>query len=89
MMEGNLPESGAANSAASGRNGPNVMLILLGIVAAVCIIFFLQNSELTRIDLLVFEWTTTIRWSILMAIALGVLLDRSFSLWWKRRGDKK
>ncbi len=89
MMEGNLPESSGASSAASGRSGPNMMLILLSVVAAVSVIFFLQNSELTRIDLLFFEWTTTIRWSILMAIVLGVLLDRSFSVWWRRRGDKK
>jgi hypothetical protein len=38
--------------------------------------FFLQNSEPVFIDFLVFEKKTTIRWSILMAIVLGVLLDR-------------
>jgi hypothetical protein len=34
---------------------------------------------------LIFEKTTTKRFSILMAIVLGVLLDRLFTIWWRRR----
>lgn len=70
---------------ASGRNGPNVTLIGAAIVAALFIIFFLQNGEHTRIDFLVFEKRTTIRWSLLVAVLLGIVIDRAFSMWWRRR----
>lgn len=70
---------------ASGRNGPNVTLIGLAIVAALFIIFFLQNSEKTSIDFLFFEKRTTIRWSLVVAVLLGVAIDRIFTIWWRRR----
>lgn len=76
-------------SAASGSNGPSVALIAFGIVAILAVIFFLLNGERTSIDFLVFEKTTTIRWSLLMAIVFGVILDRLFGFWWRRRKNKK
>ncbi len=72
-----------------GRSGPSIVLILFLIVIGLAAVFFLQNSEPVAIDFLVFEKVTTIRWSILMAVVLGVLLDRIFSIWWRRRGNKK
>jgi len=75
-------------NAASGRSGPNIMLIVFGVVVALFVVFFLQNGERTSIDFLVFEKITTIRWSILMAVVLGVLVDRLFSIWWRRRRRK-
>ncbi|MBI4884668.1 MAG: hypothetical protein HY826_11525 [Actinobacteria bacterium] len=71
------------------RSGPSFALILLAIVAALATVFFLQNGEEVAIDFLVFEKLTTIRWSILMAVALGILLDRAFSFWWRRRRSNK
>jgi uncharacterized integral membrane protein len=73
---------------ASGRNGPNITLIGLAIVTALFIIFFLQNSEKLSIDFLFFEKTTTIRWSLLVAVFLGVAIDRIFTMWWRRRGRR-
>jgi uncharacterized integral membrane protein len=70
---------------AAGRNGPSVTLIGLGIVIALLVIFFLQNGEKLSIDFLFFEKRTTIRWSIVVAMVLGILADRSFSIWWRRR----
>ncbi len=72
-----------------GRSGPSIVLILFLVVIGLAAVFFLQNSEPVAIDFLVFEKVTTIRWSILMAVALGILLDRIFSIWWRRRGNKK
>lgn len=83
-----LPRSGP-NQAASGASGPSVMFIVLAIVAVLAIIFFLQNGETVRIDFWVFEKKTTIRWSILMSILLGVLLDRVLSIAWQRRKRNK
>ncbi len=79
-----LPRSGD-NSAASGSSGPSVALIGLLIIVALAVVFFLQNSETVSIDFLVFEKRTTLRWSILMAAVLGVLLDRIFTIAWRRR----
>ncbi len=50
--------------------------------------FFFQNGELVSIDFLFVEKRTTIRWSILMAVVLGILLDRLVSIWWRRRKRK-
>ena len=73
---------------ARGRNGPNVTLIGFSIVALLFVVFFLQNSDRTSIDFLVFEKNTTIRWSIIIAMLLGVVLDRVFSIWWRRRARR-
>jgi uncharacterized integral membrane protein len=76
-------------NARSGSNGISPSLIALAVVTVLAVIFFLQNSELTRIDLWVFEWTTTVRWSLLVAMFIGVLLDRLFGIWWRRRGRRR
>ena len=68
-----------------GRSGPSILLIFFLVVIALAAVFFLQNGESTSIDFLVFEKVTTIRWSLLMATALGILLDRTLSIWWHRR----
>ena len=70
---------------AAGRSGPNATLIGLGIVIVLFVVFFLQNSNHVKIDFLFFEKNTTIRWSLLVAVLLGVLADRIFSMWWRRR----
>ena len=71
--------------AASGSNGPNITLIGVAILVVLFVVFFLQNSETLRIDFLIFEKKTTIRWSLLVAVVLGVLIDRIFAIWWRRR----
>ncbi len=72
-------------TAASGRNGPSVTLIGLAVVVVLFVVFFLQNGEEQKIDFLVFEKDTTIRWSLLVAVFLGAAIDRIFSMWWRRR----
>jgi uncharacterized integral membrane protein len=76
-------------SAKSGSNGVSPSLIGLLIVAVLAAVFFFQNGDRTDIDLWVFDWNTTVRWSIVVSIFLGVVLDRLFSMWWRRRGRKK
>ena len=70
------------------KTKPNIALISGLVIVVLSVIFFLQNSEKVSIDFLVFEKITTIRWSILMAVVLGVLVDRLFSIWWRRRRRK-
>ncbi len=70
---------------AAGRNGPNLTLIALGIVIVLFVVFFVQNSGHQKIDFLIFQKDTTIRWSLLVAVVLGILVDRIFTVWWRRR----
>lgn len=74
-----------SNNAASGRSGPSPALIGFAIVLVLGIIFFFQNGNRTEIDFLFFENRTTVRFSIIIAIVIGVLLDRLFAIWWRRR----
>ena len=73
---------------AAGRTGPCVTLIGFGVLVVLFVVFFLQNSETLSIDFLIFEKKTTIRWSLLVAVVLGVLIDRIFTMWWRRRGRR-
>ena len=86
--DNDLPRSGN-NQPASGANGPSFAFVVLALIVALALIFFLQNSEPVAIDFLVFEKKTTIRWSILMATVLGILLDRIFTIAWRRRKKKQ
>ena len=74
-----------ASAASSGREGPNVTLIGLGIVILLVVVFFLQNSRQLNINFLFFERTATVRWSLLVAVVFGIALDRVFTMWWRRR----
>ena len=85
--ESRSPNEGQ-RAVSSGSDGPNVTLIVLGIVIALGVIFFLVNSRKTNLDFVVFEKTTTVRWTILVAMLLGVAIDRIFSIWWRRRRKK-
>ncbi|MCX6519174.1 MAG: LapA family protein [Actinobacteria bacterium] len=76
-------------TAASGKNGISPSLIGFAVVAVLAVIFFFQNSNRIEVNFWLFDWNTTIRWSLLMAMFLGVLLDRLFGMWWRRRGKKK
>ncbi|MGB8860578.1 MAG: hypothetical protein WCC60_15060 [Ilumatobacteraceae bacterium] len=86
--DNDLPR-GAPHPTASGTSGPSIAFIALAVVAGLAVIFFLQNSEPVFIDFWVFEKKTTIRWSILMSVLLGVLLDRIVSIAWRRRAKNR
>ncbi len=86
--ERRLARSNETN-AASGGNGVSPSLIGFVLVAVLATIFFFQNGDRININLWLFDWDTTIRWSLLMAMVLGALLDRLFGMWWRRRGKRK
>ena len=84
-MNNNNERSGDMQ-AASGRSGPSIALIIVGLLTALIVMFILKNSDETQIDFMFFDWNTTVRWSIFIAVLLGVLLDRVILSWWRRRG---
>ncbi len=86
-MDNNNQRSGDVE-AASGRGGPSIALIVVGLLTALIVVFILRNSDETQIDFMFFDWNTTVRWSIFIAVVLGVLLDRMILSWWRRRGRR-
>ena len=75
--------------AAAGRSGPSASLILFCVVVALGVIFFLGNAKHLELNFFAYPKTTTVRWAIIFAVLLGVLLDRLFTMWWRRRGNRK
>jgi uncharacterized integral membrane protein len=76
------PEGQRATSAGAG---PSATFIVFAVVVVLFVVFFLQNGERTKIDFLFFEKRTTIRWSLVVAVLLGIVADRIFTIWWRRR----
>ena len=75
-------------SASSGSSGPPVKLIALVVVAALAVIFVFQNRERHQIDFLFFEFSTRTWTGLAAAFVLGVICDRLFSSWWRRRARR-
>lgn len=73
------------NQAASGTKGPNATLIAFVIVAVAAVIFVLQNQNKVETHFLFFTKTSKTYATIGVAIIVGVVLDRLFSMWWRRR----
>jgi uncharacterized integral membrane protein len=67
----------------NGRSGPSIALVLFLIVVAYAVAFFFRNSHETTVDFVFGDTDTTLRWSLLLAVALGILLDRLVSVWWR------
>jgi hypothetical protein len=47
--------------------------------------FFFQNGNSATIHFLFFQKTAKTRWAIIVAVALGIGIDRIFTMWWRRR----
>jgi uncharacterized integral membrane protein len=61
--------------------------ILLGIVAVLLLIFFLQNRDDANIDFLFWEWDVAIAVAIGLAAILGFVLGWGFA-WMRRRARR-
>jgi hypothetical protein len=72
-------------SASSGSSGPPVKLIVLLVVAILTVVFVFRNGGDQKIDFLFFDVETRTWTALAMAVVLGVLLDRLFISWWRRR----
>jgi uncharacterized integral membrane protein len=77
------------NPTSGGTNGISPSLIGFGIVAVLAIIFFFQNGRRVEVNFWLFDWNTTVRWSLMVAMFMGVLLDRLLVLWWRHRAKRK
>ena len=70
---------------ATGRSGPSPTLVLLALLIAAGVTFFFQNSKATTIHFLFFQKDAKTRWAIIVAVLLGMAIDRIFTIWWRRR----
>jgi uncharacterized integral membrane protein len=68
--------------------GVSPTLIGFLVIAVVTVIFIVQNSEKTEIRFLFISVTSRLWIAIITAIALGVVLDRLFTSWWRRRQQR-
>jgi uncharacterized integral membrane protein len=68
----------------SGSSGPSPKLIGAVVLGALIAIFIIANDHPTQIKFVLFTWDTTVRWSIFIALVLGVVLDR-LVIWGRRR----
>jgi hypothetical protein len=66
-------------------SGPSPTLIGLAILIALGVAFFFQNGNSATIHFLFFQKTAKTRWAIIVAVALGIGIDRIFTMWWRRR----
>ena len=76
-------------SAKSGRNGPSVALIVALVLAVLAIVWFFQNGNNVTITFLFADREVSVRIAIIIAIAVGVLLDRLVSYALRRRKRRK
>ncbi len=67
------------------HKGPSPTLILLALLIAAGVAFFFQNSHSTTIHFLFFEKDAKTRWAIIVAVVLGIAIDRIFTIWWRHR----
>lgn len=83
MYEGN---QGVRDEPAAERSGPSAALIGLVVLAILAVIFVVQNGTKTQIEFLFFEAKNVSVWvAIAVSMAIGVVLNSLFSIWWRRR----
>ena len=69
-------------------DGISPTLVGLVVLAVASVIFIVQNSDRSKVRFLFISVTTRVWVGVVVAIALGVVLDRLFSIWWRRRKER-
>jgi len=80
---------GNGNSAESGGRNLSPTLIAFGVLVLAAVILFFRNGQTTKLDFLFFTTENKTRWLVITCIAIGIVLDRLFSMWWRRRRRAK
>jgi uncharacterized integral membrane protein len=85
MMESNDHDHRDHRSVEGGQRGPSLFLIVFLVIVAVAVVFVIQNSNRVSTEFLFFDANARLWVVILIAIGLGVLLDRFVQIWWRHR----
>lgn len=77
----------AANPDVNRR--PSAALIAFLVLAALVAVFVLKNRDRIQLDFVVFEVHARTWTSMAVSLVLGVVLDRLFLRWWRKRRARK
>ena len=69
--------------------GPSPFLIGLIAVGVIALVFILQNNDDTTVKFLVFDVDVSLWVVIVIAIILGMALDRLLQMWMRRRKERR
>jgi uncharacterized integral membrane protein len=67
------------------RSGISPALVAAAVVLAAALVFIIQNTGQASVHFLFIEQRLSVWVVIAIAIGLGVILDRLFTVWWRRR----
>ena len=82
MYERNEPAPSNVEQGKSGLSPTLIAFIVLGVIA---LVFVLQNGDDTQTNFLMLDFSAPLWLLLAITIAVGIVLDRLFALWWKRR----
>lgn len=90
MHEQRSDDIGSGNGAPNWDNDRQVSPTLIGflVIAALAVVFIVGNRDEARIRLLIPVVHTPVWVAIAISIAVGILLDRLFLGWWRRRRQR-
>ncbi len=93
-MEGRDPrlwkDAGGVGTPGGERGkGPSVGLVVGGLVLLALVLFIAQNTTKVEINFLFLDFTASAWVVIVIGVVLGVLADRAFGVWWRRRRERR
>ena len=71
------------------KQGPSGFLIGLIAVGVIALIFILQNGDAAEVTFLFFDSDVKLWVVIVIAIILGMALDRLLQMWMRRRRERR
>jgi uncharacterized integral membrane protein len=71
------------------QQGPSPFLIGLVAVGVIALVFILQNNDDTTVTFLFFDADVSLWVVIIIAIILGMALDRLLQMWMRRRKERR
>lgn len=81
---------GAGDGAAGWdrKRGASPTLIAFIVIAVLAVVFIIENGDEARIRLIIPVVHTPVWVAIAISIAVGIVLDRLFLAWWRRRRER-
>ena len=89
MKEPNPDDLERIDPSIAGRRGPGAALVAFAVVVVLTVVFVLRNRDRTQLDFVVFEVHARVWTSLAVSIALGIVLDRLFLRFWRRRRRRR